>query len=238
VIADLSVNHVERSVLRCGWTVQRTTHDYGVDLLMETYTAAGEPENGRVLFQLKATDNLKVRAKQQAVAVRLEWRDVQAWRTELMPVIPVLYDAQEDRAYWLHVQPYFTGPRRRPRRRIQETTTVYLPCHQVVNEAAVRQFAELRDAALSRIRGCFSMTTRVTFAELRQLLLDMGFREVSRPEAIAFRHQPSDTLFVFRPYRASDPVASYNLLEVKDMLDARGLMSAETFENQFKKTPA
>src|SRR5438309_953040 len=41
VIADLSVNHVERFVLRCGWTVQRTTHDYGIDLSMETYNAAG-----------------------------------------------------------------------------------------------------------------------------------------------------------------------------------------------------
>jgi hypothetical protein len=82
------------------------------------------------------------------------------------------------------------------------------------------------------------MTTRITFAELQQLLLDLGFREVSRPEAIVFLHQPSDTLFVFRPYRPSDLVASYNLIEVKDMLDARGLMSAETFENQFKKAPA
>jgi hypothetical protein len=152
VIADLSVNHVERFVLRCGWTVQRTAHDYGVDLLMETYSTAGEPENGRVLFQLKATDKLKVRDKGQAVAVRLEWRDVQAWRTELMPVILVLYDAREDQAYWLHVQPYFTVPRRRPRRRTEATTTVYLPRDHVVNEAAVQRFAEFRDAVLSRIR--------------------------------------------------------------------------------------
>jgi hypothetical protein len=82
------------------------------------------------------------------------------------------------------------------------------------------------------------MTTRITFAQLRQLLLDVGFREASRPDAAVFVHQPSDTLFVFRSYRPGDPVASYNLIEVKDMLDARGLMSAEAFENQFKKTPA
>src|SRR5438270_12735340 len=79
VIADLSVNHIERFVLRCGWTVQRTTHDYGVDLLMETYNSAGEPETGRVSFQLKATDKLQVRKLGQAVAVRLDWRDLAAW---------------------------------------------------------------------------------------------------------------------------------------------------------------
>jgi hypothetical protein len=82
------------------------------------------------------------------------------------------------------------------------------------------------------------MTTRIKFGELRRLLLDTGFREVAGPEQIVFRHEPSDTLFVFRPYRPNDPVASYNLIEVKSMLDARGLMSAAAFENQFKKAPA
>ncbi len=82
------------------------------------------------------------------------------------------------------------------------------------------------------------MTTNIPFRELRRLLLDVGFREFAAPEQIVFRHEPSDTLFVFRPYRPSDPVASYNLMDVQLMLDARGLMSAETFANQFNKTPA
>jgi hypothetical protein len=82
------------------------------------------------------------------------------------------------------------------------------------------------------------MMSRIKFGELRQLLLDMGFREVVGPEQVAFRHGPSDTLFVFRPYRMGDSVASYNLIEVQTMLDSRGLMSADSFENRFKKTPA
>lgn len=84
----------------------------------------------------------------------------------------------------------------------------------------------------------FSMKNNIKFGDLRQLLLKLEFGEYPEPAQIVFRHKPSGTLFVFRPYRPSDPVASYNLIEVKDMLDARGLMSAETFENQFKKTPA
>jgi hypothetical protein len=152
VIADLSVNHVERFVLLCGWTAQRTTHDYGIDLLMETFDTDGEPENGRVLFQLKATDSIKMRAGGREVAVRVEWRDVRAWRTELMPVILVVYDARADRAYWLHVQPYFAGPRGRPRRSAALTTTVRVPHDQIINEEAVRHLAQLRDAVVSRIR--------------------------------------------------------------------------------------
>jgi hypothetical protein len=153
VIADLSVNHVEHFVLRCGWTIQRTTHDYGLDLLMETYSKHGERQNGRVLFQLKATDTLKLRDDGRTVAVRLEWRDIQAWRGDPMPVILVVYDAQADRAYWIHVQQYFAGRRQMIRDRVGATKTVSLPCDQIVTESAVGQFAALRDAVMARIRG-------------------------------------------------------------------------------------
>jgi hypothetical protein len=148
VIADLSVNYVERFVLRCGWTIQRSTPDYGVDFAMKTYNSVGEQDSGRVLFQLKATDKLKLRDQGRAVAIRLDLRDVRGWRAEPMPVILILYDAHEDQAYWLHLQPYFM----RPRRRQGATTTVYLPCEQVVNEAAIRRFAVLRDEVLARIQ--------------------------------------------------------------------------------------
>jgi hypothetical protein len=153
VIADLSINHVERFVLRCGWTVQRTTHDYGIDLLMETFNEVGEPQNGRVLFQLKATDTLKKRDNGRTVAARLDGRDILAWRHEPMPVILVLYDAQADLAYWLHVQEYFVGPRRRPIGKVPATTTARLPGDQVLDESAIRRFAQFRDAVFARIKG-------------------------------------------------------------------------------------
>lgn len=82
------------------------------------------------------------------------------------------------------------------------------------------------------------MPNKIKFGSLRQLLLEVGFKEFSRPDEIIFRHAPSDTLFVFRTYQPGDAVAGYNLIEVKDMLDSRGLMSGESFERQFEKTPA
>lgn len=60
VIADLSVNHVERFILRCGWVPRRMNPDYGIDLYMETYNDQGEIENEGVWFQIKATDKLVV----------------------------------------------------------------------------------------------------------------------------------------------------------------------------------
>src|SRR5438128_1911944 len=107
VIADMSVNHVERLVLRCGWTAERSRYDYGIDLFVKTYTADGEVQNGRILFQLKATDSPRRSADGTVLAVRLDWRDLLYWLNEPLPVVLILYDARDDRAYWLYVQEYF-----------------------------------------------------------------------------------------------------------------------------------
>ena len=146
VIADLSVNHVERLVLRCGWTVERTRYDYGIDLFLDTYTADGEVENGRILLQLKATDSRRRSADGTVIPVRLEWRDLLYWLNEPLPVLLIFYAVQEDRAYWLYVQDYFRG---RPwANRAGQTTsvTVHVPVSNVPDEAAIRLFGRFRDA--------------------------------------------------------------------------------------------
>jgi hypothetical protein len=56
VIADLAVNHVERQVLLAGCTVQEIASDYGVDLVVFVFSASGEPENGALFLQVKATE--------------------------------------------------------------------------------------------------------------------------------------------------------------------------------------
>lgn len=145
VIADLSVHHVEGFVLRCGWTVERVQHDYGIDLIMQTFDANGELESGRVLFQLKATQSLKRSADGTVIPLRLEWRDLLFWLNEAKPVILVLYDAQEDRAFWLNVQEYFRGQRWMKRAGKTTTVTVHVPTVNILNEAAIRRFAWFRD---------------------------------------------------------------------------------------------
>jgi hypothetical protein len=149
VIADLSVNHVERLVLRRGWTVERTRFDYGIDLDMHTYSPQGEVENGNVLFLLKATDNLKRSADGTALLVRLQWRDLLFWLNEGEPVILILYDAQEDRAYWLYVQEYFRKIQWKARAATATTVTVRIPSGNILDESAIRLFARFRDERCS-----------------------------------------------------------------------------------------
>ncbi len=107
MIADLSVNHVERQVLLCGHTVERVRHDHGYDLFMFTYGSDGQIENGDVRLQIKATDTLKTSSDAANVLFRLDRADLALWLDEIMPVILILYDAAAEFAYWLHVQAHF-----------------------------------------------------------------------------------------------------------------------------------
>ncbi len=151
VIADLSVNHVERFVYRCGWTVERVWHDYGADLIIRTYRANGEIEVGEVTFQLKASDSLLKSAAEQSISIRLEWRDRLLWLNEAMPVVLVAFDATSEMAYWLNIQEYFRHYRWARRAKSATTITVHIPIQNVLSEDAVRLFARWRDERMTKI---------------------------------------------------------------------------------------
>ena len=155
VLADLSVNYVERQALLCGYSVERVTHDYGTDLLLFTYDRRGVIENGHVLLQLKATDSPQPAADGSAIRVVVDRRDLLHWLNEPWPVILVVYDGHADRAYWIHVQAYFAAASpatSRERTQRGRQVTVHLPMANVVDPAAMRAFARSRDAVLAQIR--------------------------------------------------------------------------------------
>lgn len=151
VIADLGVNHVERAILRCGFSVERVSHDYGVDLYMFTYDEEGEAENGLVFLQLKATDHLKLRADGAAVLFRVERADLDRWLAEPLPVVLVVYDARADRAYALYVQAHFAS-RNKVRKAAEKSVTVHIPRENVFAEEAVRRFAAAKAAVLRQMK--------------------------------------------------------------------------------------
>jgi hypothetical protein len=153
VIADLSANHIERFVLRCGHIVERPAHDYGIDLVMNTFDENGEVENGDVRIQLKATDSPVVRKDQQSIVYRLKRADVRRWRNEPDPVILVVYDAHADVAYWMYVQAYFEQLAGFDPEGSGATITIYIPKTNVVTEDAIRQFARFREDVLRQRRG-------------------------------------------------------------------------------------
>jgi hypothetical protein len=143
VLADLSVNHVERFALRCGYAVQRLSPDYGLDLQIRTFDERGFLEEGVLWMQLKATDNLKTSRHGKSALVRVERRDVLSWMRELYPVILVVYDAARDMAYYLVTGDYFAGPEVFARLK-GARVTVPIPTENVVTAKAMRELARLK----------------------------------------------------------------------------------------------
>jgi len=99
VIADLSANHVERQALLCGYSVERVVHDYGIDMVLYTYTDEDEIEPESVKIQLKATDNLTLLRDGNTISFPVERADLEYWLGEWLPVMLILFDAQEEVAY-------------------------------------------------------------------------------------------------------------------------------------------
>ncbi len=144
IIADLSVNYVERFALRCGFAVERVWFDYGLDLAVLTYTPSGEAENGNFWVQLKATDELRLRRDRQAIMVRVERAHLLFWLNESFPVFLIVYDALREAAYWLYVQRDLGEGRVFRLRRTGSRISIHIPVSNVINDEAMRQFAKFK----------------------------------------------------------------------------------------------
>jgi hypothetical protein len=72
---------------------------------------------------------------------------------------------------------------------------------------------------------------RITFAQLRHLLLDMGFTETVTPRShVFFAHEPSGAEVALPIYRANQFVMPHHLLTVRFTLDGWGVMEADHFD--------
>lgn len=153
VLADLSLNHVERQVLQCGFSVDRVQHDYGYDLTMATYNQAGEVEPGAVYIQVKASDRLPRLAGGKTISWPVSRRDLKLWLAEPYPVILVVYDGQKDKAYWVHIQAYLADRRTPELFARGGTVVVHIPVRNGLNPPAIREIARRKNDAHRQIRG-------------------------------------------------------------------------------------
>jgi hypothetical protein len=83
------------------------------------------------------------------------------------------------------------------------------------------------------------LSNDIPFAQLRALLLDLGFIErVVDGKYLGFYHADSDTVFAFHLYRPQERVSGMDLEGVRKQLDWRGLLSEDAFENALRKVSA
>lgn len=151
VIADQSVNHVERFILDAGHSAQRLTPDYGYDLVLFTYDKLGYAEPGFVYVQIKAAETLETVGVDYVFD--LDIRDYNLWMLEEMPVILILFVASRRRAYWLWVQNYFSKGATRQPRKGAKTVRVRVPQRQAVTRKAVAMWRDLKRQARQRVKG-------------------------------------------------------------------------------------
>jgi hypothetical protein len=151
VIADQSVNHVERFIIDEGHTAQRVEGDYGYDLLLFTYDEQGYSEPDFLSLQLKAAEMLEAVASDYVFDVDI--RDYNLWMLERMPVILILFDASRRQAYWLAVQAYFSANVVRQPKKGAKTVRVRVPKRQVVNRRAIAKMRDLKWAARDQALG-------------------------------------------------------------------------------------
>ena len=151
VIADQSVNHVERFIIEAGHTAQRMEKDYGCDLLMFTFDEQGYAEPGLVWLQVKAAESWPLIGSDYFYD--LDIRDYNLWMFEELPVILILFDAGRRKAYWLEVQQYFKDePTRRPEKGAK-FVRAHIPRRQVVNRRAIMKMRALKWEARARLIG-------------------------------------------------------------------------------------
>lgn len=152
VIADLSYNFLERKVLQRGHWLDAPRNDYGIDATMFHHNQRGEVENGEVRFQLKATSKLKTSRDGNWISQRIDVRDLRYWYLEFFPVVVLVYEADRQRAFWLHIQDYVD---RNPALMESDAGTISLriPTGNRLNLHAIDRFREISLTCVARLRG-------------------------------------------------------------------------------------
>ncbi|MCV6639096.1 DUF4365 domain-containing protein [Candidatus Albibeggiatoa sp. nov. NOAA] len=160
IIADLSHHHLEYFILKQGFTFERVDNDYGYDVQIFFYDEQGFCENGQVLIQLKATDNIERYLRTNAVAYPVQTAHLRLWAGELYPVILVLYDAQHECAYWLYIQTYLQSLSELEHKRLytQKSLTIYFPLTNKLELSTLKTWQmyknEILNAVAMEIRTC------------------------------------------------------------------------------------
>lgn len=148
IIADMSVNYVQRFFLRAGHTAAKVEFDYGYDLYVQTFGANGETEFGFCNIQIKATDRLTKVSNGQECTIVIQRRDLEFWLGDTSLVYLILYDAQTEEAYWMDIQENLSG-----RGFNSGNVTIRIPITQRLDDAAIERLYQRKKSRLNQERG-------------------------------------------------------------------------------------
>ena len=151
VIADLSANHVEKFALLNGFSVECIGKDYGYDLNIYTFDSKGRFENGNIYVQLKATDNPLFVSNNKEISYPTDKRDLRTWFEEPLPVIFILFDAKNDKAYWVYIQQYLRNLTNFDVDKIADNYSVRIPVVNIIDKNSFQLFRSYKANVLKEI---------------------------------------------------------------------------------------
>ena len=79
--------------------------------MVDTFDEQGQVDNLSFMVQLKSTDGVQLSSKKAGFGVDLSKQDLELWLKCAYPVLLILYDAQQDIAYFTDLQTYFNENR-------------------------------------------------------------------------------------------------------------------------------
>jgi hypothetical protein len=68
--------------------------------------------------------------------------------------------------------------------------------------------------------------------------MDLGFTQSKRGKFWLFEHAPSETSYLFRPYRLRERVTLGDLHMTRRHLDLRGVLAEQAFDDRLRKATA
>ncbi len=149
-IEDLGFNYIERQLLYSNCTLQRYQFDYGYDGLINTFNHIGEYENGVIQVQLKSTDSLKI--VKNTIAFDLSKKDLELWLYSSSPVIIIIYDAQNELAYWVDLLIYFKE-NKEILKKVNKFVRIYIPNENFFNKKAVQDIRNHKNSIYGDIKN-------------------------------------------------------------------------------------
>jgi hypothetical protein len=160
VLETLSLRYVER-IFPPEWVCRRVEPDYGIDLRVEI--AAGEQVTGlEFCVQLKGTNRLKI--SRDDVIHRCKVSTARYFLRRPEPVMYVVYDAEEDTAYWLWMQPYLQElDEAKPGWREQKTVQIRIPRANRLTPGSIPAIADYVQACRARVSAEQDTETTVLF---------------------------------------------------------------------------
>jgi predicted RNA binding protein YcfA (HicA-like mRNA interferase family) len=81
------------------------------------------------------------------------------------------------------------------------------------------------------------MAEEVTYGQLSQVLLDLGFIEHTVPKSHAgYRHEESETVILLAPHASEDIARPLDVRYVRRVLNETGLLDAQEFDRRLAES--